>query len=483
MEVSRTIFSKFILIGTLLAGGLAAGQTATPTPATAVMYMVGSPSGMSGYVAGTAANGTVAATIPTIFGGYMGDIGECVAGTRSSTSTCNSCDGTAGSSGNPRWCNQTSIHKDLILSVTLQSPTTATFQGTPRIYYHVSGGGITAGSYAPDNATQPSLALNQPFTIEIKWGNLCSNISGSADCLTSFSGVTLSVGIDNNNDGTLEEKVDFTLVLRSLSVDAATSAAVTNCPANATITDTTQGICDYSVKPGDEKVYLSDYAASNYDLSTSDSNVKYDRIALFYQLDVANAQAVKNNSDNVMLSLKSNSPEAPSVLDLGRIRGLQNDHKYCFALANVDQTGNIMYFPDQTILGTDTKVCATPSEVVGLLDDKHCFIATATYGSMMAPEVQAFREFRNKYLLSNPVGKSIVKAYYKFGPEASEWISHSEALRAASVTGLWPVLLFVKLSLLIGLIPATFVALLGTALIAKFTLWALRHRQTVKGVA
>jgi hypothetical protein len=171
------------------------------------------------------------------------------------------------------------------------------------------------------------------------------------------------------------------------------------------------------------------------------------------------------------------------VLDLGRIRGLDNDVKYCFALANVDQAGNIMYFPDQTILGTDTKVCATPSQVVGLLDDKHCFIATATYGSQMAPEVQAFREFRNKYLLTNSFGKSLVRAYYKFGPEAAEWISHSEALRATSVMGLWPILLFVKLSLLIGIIPAILVALLGTALLAKFTSWALRQRQSLKGEA
>lgn len=447
------------------------------------MYLVGSPSGMSAYVAGTPANGTVAATVPTILGGYTGDLGTCAIGTRTSTSTCDSCDGTAGSSGNPRWCNQTSIHKDLVLSITLQSPTTATFSGTPRIYYHVSGGGVTAGSYAPDNATQPSLVVNQPFTIEIKWSSLCSNIKGDANCTTSFSGVTLSVGIDNNNDGDLEEKVDFTLVLRSLSVEAATSAAVTNCPVGATITDSTQGICDYSVAAGDQKVYLMDYAASNYDLSTSDSNVKYDRINMFYLKNAANAQAIKNNSDKVTLTLKSNSPEAPSVLDLGRIRGLDNDVKYCFALANVDQAGNIIYFPDQTILGTDTKVCATPSQVVGLLDDKHCFIATATYGSQMAPEVQAFREFRNKYLLTNAFGKSLVKAYYKFGPEAAEWISHSEALRATSVMGLWPILLFVKLSLLIGIIPATLVALFGTALLAKLTSRALRHRQSLKGEA
>jgi len=469
-------------MASFLVGGFAMAQTPTPTPATAAMYLVGSPSGYSGYTAAVAASGNIAASVPIIYGGYTGDVGTCAVGTRSSIATCNSCDGTAGTSGSPRWCNQTSIHKDLILSITLQSPTTATFQGTPRIYYRLSGGGMTAAGFAPDNATQPSLVANQPFTVEIKWGSLCNNVRGDATCALSFSGVTLSVGVDNNNDGELEEKVDFTLVLRSLATEAATSTAVTNCPANAAITDATQGLCDYSVTGGDEKVYILDYAASSYDLSTSDSNVKYDRVAMFYEMDVANAQGVKNNSPSVTLSLKNNSPNPPSLAD-SRIRGLQNDHTYCFAMASIDQAGNIIYFPDQTILGTASKVCAQPSQVVGLLDDKHCFIATATYGSVLAPEVQTFRDFRNKYLLTNSIGKSFVKAYYKFGPELAEWISHSEALKTLSVMGLWPVLLFVKLSLALGLVSATLLALVGTALIALLTSRVLRQRLSLKGEA
>jgi hypothetical protein len=323
----------------------------------------------------------------------------------------------------------------------------------------------------------------QPFTIEIKWSNLCKNVvSGNQNCATGFSGVTLSAGIDNNNDGDLEEKVDFTVALRSIANEAATSTTVTNCPAGTTPADNTQGICDYSVTAGDEKVYILDYAASSYDLVTADSNVKYDRAVMFYQTGVADARTIPNNASNVVLNLQNNSPNPPSISD-PRIRGLQNETTYCFSLASMDKAGNIMYFSDQTILGTASKVCATPSQVVGLLDDKHCFIATATYGSTMAPEVQTFREFSNKYLLTNSFGKSLVKFYYKFGPEAAEWISHSETLRTASVTGLWPVLLFVKLSLWVGIIPALLVALLGTALLAKLTLWALRTRSSLRGNA
>ena len=485
MEVSRTIISKAILALSLLTGGVVAAQSGTPAPTTGMQLSGGAaPAGLSYYDAGTPASEGVAATIPTIYGGYAGDTGDCASTSRSNTATCNSCDGTFVNAGtatqSPKWCNQTSIHPDLRLRVTLVSSTTSTFQGTPRIRYRIKGGSIDA-DYAPDNSSSPSLSAGTPFTIEIKWSSLCQAITNDSSCATSFSGYTLSVGIDNS-DGTLKEKVDFNLVLRSVSTLAATSATVTNCPAGSTPADPTQGICDYSVTAGDEKVYIFDYAASSYDLTTSETNVKYNRIAMFYQKGVANAQNIPNNADSVILALKINQSNPPSVAD-NRIRSLENDVIYCFALASVDQTGNITYFPDQTILGNATKVCATPSQVVGLLDDKSCFITTATYGSQMAPEVQTFREFRNKYLLTTAVGKSFVKAYYKFGPEAAEWISHSEALKTLSLLGLWPILMFVKLSLFLGIVPAVLLALLGTALMATLTAWALRHRQSLRGDA
>lgn len=45
-----------------------------------------------------------------------------------------------------------------------------------------------------------------------------------------------------------------------------------------------------------------------------------------------------------------------------------------------------------------------------------CYIATASYGYYNAPEVLIFREFRDKYLLKNSLGKSFVRFYYKNSP-------------------------------------------------------------------
>ncbi len=51
-----------------------------------------------------------------------------------------------------------------------------------------------------------------------------------------------------------------------------------------------------------------------------------------------------------------------------------------------------------------------------------CFIATAAYGSYSAPQVQALRAFRDRYLLTNSAGSAFVRWYYEHGPVAAAWL-------------------------------------------------------------
>ena len=41
-----------------------------------------------------------------------------------------------------------------------------------------------------------------------------------------------------------------------------------------------------------------------------------------------------------------------------------------------------------------------------------CFVATAVYGDGNAPPVEILREYRNKVLMNNPIGKAFVDFYY-----------------------------------------------------------------------
>ena len=67
-----------------------------------------------------------------------------------------------------------------------------------------------------------------------------------------------------------------------------------------------------------------------------------------------------------------------------------------------------------------------------------CFIATAAFGSPLAPQVELLREFRDRYLLPHPAGQAFVALYYALSPPLAELIAGSEILRAIVRVALVP---------------------------------------------
>ena len=67
-----------------------------------------------------------------------------------------------------------------------------------------------------------------------------------------------------------------------------------------------------------------------------------------------------------------------------------------------------------------------------------CFIATAAYGTPMAEEIGVLREFRDGYLLTNPVGQALVEFYYEMSPPMAEFIDEHPALKPIVRVGLLP---------------------------------------------
>lgn len=62
----------------------------------------------------------------------------------------------------------------------------------------------------------------------------------------------------------------------------------------------------------------------------------------------------------------------------------------------------------------------------------------------MADEVTLLREFRDRHLLTNPLGKGFVRIYYKYSPPVANVIAKNELLRTVTRAMLAPVVYAVK---------------------------------------
>jgi hypothetical protein len=67
-----------------------------------------------------------------------------------------------------------------------------------------------------------------------------------------------------------------------------------------------------------------------------------------------------------------------------------------------------------------------------------CCTATAAYGSPMAEEIVVLREFRDEYLMTNPVGRAFVYFYYRVSPPIADFITEHPSLKPIVRAGLSP---------------------------------------------
>jgi|GEM_PF-7132712 len=120
------------------------------------------------------------------------------------------------------------------------------------------------------------------------------------------------------------------------------------------------------------------------------------------------------------------------------------------------KTGDITVLPDTNVTG--------------------CFIATAAYGTPMAEEIQVLREFRNEYLLTNPLGQAFVDFYYKVSPPIAEFITDHPSLKPIVRAGLVPVV--AMSSVVVNAAVTEKIAILALLVLVSVALavWVIRRR-------
>jgi hypothetical protein len=73
-----------------------------------------------------------------------------------------------------------------------------------------------------------------------------------------------------------------------------------------------------------------------------------------------------------------------------------------------------------------------------------CFIATAAYGTPLHEDIDILRDFRDEYLMSNPLGRTFVKVYYTTSPPIADVIRANDGLRMMIREGLVKPLVYIS---------------------------------------
>jgi len=105
-----------------------------------------------------------------------------------------------------------------------------------------------------------------------------------------------------------------------------------------------------------------------------------------------------------------------------------------------------------------------------------CFIATVAYGTPIAKEIEILREFRDKYLMTNPVGKGLVEFYYRVSPPIAEFITEHPTLKPIVRAGLVPAVAVSTIA--VNTTSAAEAAIIGLLVLtsAALVVWATRRR-------
>jgi len=105
-----------------------------------------------------------------------------------------------------------------------------------------------------------------------------------------------------------------------------------------------------------------------------------------------------------------------------------------------------------------------------------CFIATAAYGTPMTEEIEILREFKDEYLLTNPLGQALTDFYYSISPPIAEFINEHSSLKPVVRAGLVPAVAISTLA--VNTAPAEKAAIVGLLVLVSVALvvWTIKRR-------
>lgn len=154
---------------------------------------------------------------------------------------------------------------------------------------------------------------------------------------------------------------------------------------------------------------------------------------IYYSLNVAYhfPNMVINESGIAVNYAKKNLRSEANLYNQSNGNTIKSGADYV-TVQSIDEGGSVLrVYCDSILSGDNTNTSiAVP---------KLCFVATASYG-YDSGEVGLLCEFRDKCLLTNPLGTAFVKTYYAISPPIADFIAEHEGLKAAVRVALKPLI-------------------------------------------
>jgi len=185
----------------------------------------------------------------------------------------------------------------------------------------------------------------------------------------------------------------------------------------------------------------------------------------------------------VMVTLTISSTEGGSVTEPGEgtssyplgtevslVAEAASGYRFFYWSGDVDTFADIDAAETTIIMSDDYSITAN------FRSPGFCFIATAAYGTPMAGEIQILREFRDEYLLSNPIGATLVEFYYRASPPIAHFITEHPGLKPLVRAALLPAVALSTIT--VNITPAEKIAIMGllALLVVVVAILAIRRR-------
>ncbi len=196
--------------------------------------------------------------------------------------------------------------------------------------------------------------------------------------------------------------------------------------------------------------YAESFAQSEITLNTNkDSYMGGNTVAIF--------GTVEGGTQNDILAIEVKDPSGETMMIRTTQLGPGGSFGFSFKLPTSAQSGNYEIisnikvgestFSQSKIVSVSQGTAPISPAFEATQADQNgggCLIATATFGTELAPQVQMLRELRDNTLLQTSSGSSFMTGfntfYYTFSPTIADWERQSTVLKEAVMISITPLL-------------------------------------------